>query len=148
MKRIYAKEDICIGCRLCEVHCAVQHSGSRDLVKAFMREKPRPMPRIVVEEEGHLSFGLQCRQCDEPLCAQSCISGAMRISEDGTVLVDEEKCIGCWTCIVSCPYGAIRRRTEDRQAALKCDMCPGLEVPVCVANCPNEALALEEVEPA
>ena len=44
-----------------------------------------------------------------------------------------------------CPYGAIKPDAEGKVVA-KCDLCPNLEVPACVANCPNEALIYEEVE--
>ena len=144
MKRIYSKEDVCIGCRLCEVYCTVQHSKSGDIIKAFRRENPRPTSRLVVEEESSLSFGMQCRHCDEPLCVYSCISGAMQKNPDGTVLPDANKCVGCWTCVMVCPYGAIKRSPGTDHIAQKCDMCGDLEIPACVANCPNEALVLVE----
>lgn len=145
MKRIFAKEEVCIGCRLCEVYCAVQHSRSGDIIKAFKRETPKPSARIIVEEDGTRSFGMQCRHCDDPMCVFSCISGAMHRKADGTIQVDEEKCVGCWTCVLACPYGMVRRLSTAKPVAGKCDMCAGLETPVCVANCPNEALVLEEV---
>jgi len=150
MRRILVKEDVCIGCRLCEVYCILQHSQTRDILKAFMREKPKPMARIIVEEEGPLSFGTQCANCDEPACVYACISGALfrRGGSDGTVQLDEQKCIGCWTCIAACPHGAIQRSKGRSPTAVKCDMCFGADVPACVANCPNEALVLEEDEAA
>jgi carbon-monoxide dehydrogenase iron sulfur subunit len=144
MKRIYSIEEVCIGCRLCDVHCAVQHSRSGDIVKAFRRETPRPSARVIVDERGNLSFGTQCRHCDEPLCVFSCISGAMQRNSDGTVTSDESRCVGCWTCVMVCPYGAIKRSSGSDHVAQKCDMCPGLDTPACVANCPNQALVLQE----
>jgi len=144
MKKIYANENMCIGCRLCEVYCTAQHSKSGDIIKAYRRENPRPVPRVVVEEEGNLSFGIQCRHCEEPLCVFSCISGAMQKNPDGTVLPDESKCVGCWTCVMVCPYGVIKRSSGNEHVAVKCDMCPGLEIPACVANCPNRALEIQE----
>jgi len=152
LKRIYAKEEVCIGCRLCEIHCAVAHSQYKDnIVKAFKRQKHRPVPRVIVEESGPLSFAVQCRHCDEPECAKACITGAMcKDPKSGLVLNDSERCVGCWTCIAACPYGAIRRDETEGKVAAKCDMCrdnPG-EVPACVANCPNEALVYKEEDPA
>ena len=51
MKRIYIKEQVCIGCHLCEVYCQMCHSQSKDLIKAFKRESPRPLPRVRIEEK-------------------------------------------------------------------------------------------------
>jgi carbon-monoxide dehydrogenase iron sulfur subunit len=59
----------------------------------------------------------------------------------GMVIVDAEKCIGCWMCIIACPYGVLTRDISNKTVA-KCDLCPGRDIPVCVANCPNEALVL------
>jgi carbon-monoxide dehydrogenase iron sulfur subunit len=59
--------------------------------------------------------------------------------DSGAVAVDPYKCSGCWTCIMVCPYGAITRDI-DKGIVAKCDLCPGRDVPACVANCPNEAL--------
>lgn len=139
MKRILANKEYCIGCRLCEIHCVTAHSVSKDIVKAFKIEG-MSLPRIRVEESGPLSFAVQCRHCEEPLCVYSCITGAMTIGEDGSVVNDSQKCVGCWTCILVCPYGAISRDEVEGKVVSKCDMCAGSNVPACVENCPNEAL--------
>ena len=147
MKKVYVvKEDVCIGCRLCEVHCLVQHSKSKNIIKAFKRETPRPLARIRVEEEGPSSFAVQCRHCKKPMCVYSCLTGAMQKDPvTGVVKHDPERCVGCWTCIMACPFGAITRDMGgERNIVAKCDLCPGREVPACVENCPNEALVYKE----
>ena len=142
MRKVYINEAVCIGCGLCRVYCQAEHSRSKDIIKAFKRETPRPLPRIRVDSKGEVSFAIQCRHCDEPWCVYSCLTGAMRRDPaSGIVTVDTEKCIGCWTCLLVCPYGALVR-DGSRKVAAKCDLCPEQEVPVCVANCPNEALVL------
>ncbi|HWJ03410.1 MAG TPA: 4Fe-4S ferredoxin, partial [Verrucomicrobiae bacterium] len=66
MKRVFAKEQYCVGCGVCQVHCVVAHSDYKnDIVKAFTKQNPRPLPRIIVEENRPISFGLQCRHCEE-----------------------------------------------------------------------------------
>jgi len=142
MKYIYIREDVCIGCGLCRVYCQTEHSRSKDIIKAFKQEAPSPLPRIRVERNGEVCFSVQCRHCAEPWCVYSCLTGAMRKDPvSGVVTVDSEKCTACWTCIVACPCGALVKDTNNKIIA-KCDLCAGLDIPVCVANCPNEALVL------
>ena len=144
MKKIAIREDICMGCGLCRVHCLTAHSCSGDIIKAWKREKPRALPRIRVERRGEVSFSVQCRHCEEPWCVYACLSGALHKDPlTGVVILDSQKCSGCWTCVLACPHNAIIMDTDHRIAA-KCDLCIGREVPACVANCPNEALYLVE----
>jgi len=146
MKRVSIKEEACIGCGLCQVYCTVEHSKSKDPIKAYRREQPRPVSRVRVETNKPHSISIRCQQCKDTPCVTACLSGAMTIDkETGLVVHDAEKCIGCWTCVMVCPYGAIKPDTSSKIIA-KCDLCPNLEVPACVANCPNEALVCEEVE--
>jgi anaerobic carbon-monoxide dehydrogenase iron sulfur subunit len=146
MKRIIVHEEHCIACGLCQVHCLVQHSTSRDIIKAFTSERDRVLSRVTLEEDGPISFALQCRQCQEPACLEACISGAMhRDPETGAVVCDEDRCVGCWMCIMVCPAGAIRQNLAGHGIASKCDLCYGSERPACVVHCPNEALTYEEV---
>jgi anaerobic carbon-monoxide dehydrogenase iron sulfur subunit len=146
LKRITAREEYCIGCRLCEVHCVVQHSRTKNIIKAYKRERTRPAARLHVEEQGALSFSLQCRHCDEPSCVYACLTGAMHKDEvTGAVVHDPDRCVGCWTCLLFCPNGAIAKDAAHGKVVAKCDLCGDAEIPACVANCPNEALVLEEV---
>jgi len=144
VKRIYAKEHLCIGCWLCEVHCLVQHSKSKRIITAMTREKSHITPRVRVQESGQVTFALQCRHCERPRCLEACMTGAItRDPKTGVILHDADKCVGCWMCLMSCPVGAIQRGREGHVAS-KCDLCQGLDVPACVENCPNEALVFEE----
>ena len=143
MKRIVAREEYCIGCRLCEIRCLVQRSKSKKIIKAFRTERDSIVPGVQVEQCGYVSFALQCRHCDDAPCIEACITGAMhRDPESGAVLCDADKCVGCWMCIMVCPVGAVRPGLEQRVAS-KCDLCIGQAgTPVCVENCPNEAIIL------
>lgn len=146
MKRIFPKEEVCIGCRLCEIYCLVEHSRSKDILKAFKKEKPKALPRILVEEKGNVSFGLQCRHCEQPYCLEACMSGALHRDErTGAILHEREQCVGCWMCIMVCPYGVIQRDLGEKKVASKCDLCAGKESPICVLKCPNQALEYREV---
>ena len=146
MRRVYIKEPVCMGCHLCEVYCQAEHSQSKDLIKAFNRESPQPLSRVWVEERKPVALSVRCCHCSEPSCVYACLTGALhKDPSTGIVTVDEEKCTGCWTCILVCPFGAIRQDGQRGKIA-KCDLCQGEELPACVANCPNEALIYAEVK--
>jgi len=145
MRRVYIKEEVCIGCHLCEVYCQWQHSQSTDLIKAFKRDLPPPLSRLRIEERSPVFLPVRCQHCDESPCVYTCLTGALS-REPGSVVVnvDEERCIGCWTCLLVCPFGAIKQDIKQGKI-VKCDLCQGEEVSVCVTNCPNEALIYAEV---
>lgn len=144
-KRIQANEEKCIGCKLCEVYCIAAHSESKDLIRAFKKEFPRAQSRVIVEENRPVTFALQCRHCEDPVCVSACITGAMTKDEKtGAVTHDAEKCVGCWMCIMVCPYGGIKRDKKEKKIASKCDLCIEVGEAACVINCPNDALEVKE----
>ena len=144
MNRVLVKEESCIGCHLCEVYCKLQHAATKDLVTAFKRAPNPLISRARVEESGELSFSISCQQCDDNPCVYACLTGALSRNPDtGVIQVDEQKCIGCWTCILVCPFAVIQCDLAEEKA-VRCDLCQGEEIPACVANCPNEALVYVE----
>lgn len=152
-KRITIYEEYCIGCRLCEINCLVAHSKSKHILKAFKEEfnNQEREPHIIVEACGYLSFGLPCRHCEDAPCLESCMTGALyRDERTGAVLLNKEKCVGCFMCIMNCPYGVIKRGKgkDNKKIASKCDLCVDTpdQIPACVKNCPNEALVFECID--
>jgi len=96
-----------------------------------------------------LHFPRSCLHCDTPACVTVCPTGASyKRAEDGIVLVDEDKCIGCKLCSWACPYGA-REYSPVDGIMKKCTLCvdriynENLEeaerVPACVQACPTRA---------
>ncbi|MBN1901292.1 4Fe-4S dicluster domain-containing protein [Candidatus Sumerlaeota bacterium] len=144
MGHIKARENYCLGCKLCEIHCLVAHSRSKKILKCFTNEKDEITSRILVEDTGHISFAVQCRHCTEAPCIESCISGAMHYEQKtGAVLCDTNRCVGCLMCVMVCPAGAVLRSRKGTVVS-KCDLCLESGIPACVENCPNEALYYEE----
>ncbi|WP_024857056.1 4Fe-4S dicluster domain-containing protein [Ruminococcus albus] len=141
MKRVFVNEDWCLGCHLCEYNCAYANSGLSDMVKALKGKDI--YPRIHIEETDGITYAVSCRHCKDPLCVKSCIAGAISI-EDGTVKIDKTKCVGCLTCVLVCPYGAVAAGPEG--AAQKCELCLANSCgsPACVKGCPNNAIVYEE----
>lgn len=141
MKRVYVNEEWCLGCHLCEYNCALANSGESDMVKALKNKKI--YPRIRVEEKDDTSFAVSCRHCSDPLCVKSCISGALHVT-DGIVSIDYNKCVGCLTCVLVCPFGAISKGESGN--VQKCQLCAenSCGSPACVQGCPNRAIVYEE----
>ena len=150
MKRIFCRVEKCLGCKTCELACAIEHSESKRLVEA-MEESVAPTRRIrveLVDDKGaltrHRTLALQCRYCENPVCVQACISGAIRRDEEtGEVRINADTCVGCWSCIMVCPFGGLIRH-EGVHRVVKCDHCPDRQTPACVEACPTHALVFTE----
>lgn len=139
----------CIDCRACMIACSVEN------------EVPVNDTYIWVSGEGILgeypslqraSMPYHCMHCLEPDCVSACPVGAWHKREDGPVLYDEEKCIGCRYCMNACPF-SVPHFDWDKGlfgGALmhKCTMCQQrLEVgqePACVQTCLTGALTFGE----
>ncbi|MBU0996215.1 MAG: 4Fe-4S dicluster domain-containing protein [Proteobacteria bacterium] len=144
VKEIFLRKNRCMGCHSCELACAVAHSASKNMYEA-MGEVPLPKNRVYVEAVSeNLPIPVLCRHCEDAPCMHACIAGAIRRMEDHSLFTDADKCIGCWTCVMVCPYGVIGRHL-DAQKAYRCDRCPDLEEPACVSACPTKALVYQSV---
>lgn len=146
----------CIGCHACTMACK-QEKGT-----------PPEMwwSKVIVSETGkfphtHLTFlPLLCMHCKNPPCVDVCPTGASFKREDGIVIVDYDKCMGCGYCRVACPYDArtfveelkphypgrgltpyeqVMYEKHQAGVAEKCDFCAGRlargEEPACVKTC-------------
>ncbi len=139
MKKVYANPDLCTGCKNCSIACATSHLGVAN---------PRKGAIIVRQNlyEGY-EFQSLCRHCDPAPCMDACMTGCIERDANGVVRLDSNRCIGCWMCVMVCPFDAIARDLEI-QVARKCDLCVDLPAPACVAACPTEALMLANAQPA
>ncbi len=144
-KEIFVKLEKCMGCDSCKVACAVEHSETKSL-HGILMERHQPKPRLYVEwvAPNH-AVPIVCRHCDDAPCMHACIAGAIRSSAGGVIITDEDRCIGCWTCVMVCPYGVIGRHHEESKA-YRCDRCPDLDEPACVNACPTKALVYASAE--
>jgi carbon-monoxide dehydrogenase iron sulfur subunit len=144
MDAIYVKPDRCMGCRSCEISCAVQHSEGKTLFSALL-ESPAPMKRLFVEATEDVKMPILCRHCEDAPCLNACISGCLYKDENGFVRRKKERCIGCWTCMMVCPFGVVTRDV-NKHLAVKCDRCHKLDVPACVNACPTKALVVKNLD--
>ena len=129
----------CVGCKSCEIACAVEHSETKELFGALF-EDLLPRKRVFVQAAGETSVPVNCRHCEEAFCVSVCPVGAMyQDKATGTVQHNRSRCIGCGFCELACPFGAINRCPGSKIVA-KCDRCPDRDVPACVSACPTQAL--------
>ena len=152
--------DTCVGCNACAVACKQWNtSGTTGPLTDFEPYGKDPtgvwFNRIRNYEVGDypnsktVHFPMSCMHCDDAACVTVCPTGASyKREEDGIVLVDQDKCMGCNYCAWACPYGA---RELDREDGVmkKCTLCvdriydenlPEDErKPACVMTCPSHA---------
>ena len=93
----------CIGCHACAVACKEAHGTPPAVTRAHVqKEYEGAYPNTVMNIVPML-----CMHCENPPCVEACaVEGATYKRDDGIVVVDKEKCIGCKACIAACPYGA------------------------------------------
>lgn len=158
---IIGDAQLCIGCQACMVACARAHEK---LPTTTLNEREIPFhSRVTVVSVPEVTVAIQCRQCEDSPCASSCPVDAI-VQKDAHIEVVKEKCIGCKSCILACPFGAIKvvedpmkrsgifinTSADSRQIRVekshffveKCNLCADCGPPACVAICPAKALQL------
>jgi Fe-S-cluster-containing dehydrogenase component/CRP-like cAMP-binding protein len=132
----------CVGCDDCVKACADSHDGN---------------PRFIRQGEtvDNWMVAKACMHCSDPVCLVGCPTGAIQRAVDGTVVIDDDNCIGCQGCANACPFDNIRMvETRDAQGELKlkadggyqlkatkCDLCVTQKGgPACVNACPKDAI--------
>src|SRR4030042_3921401 len=155
----------CIGCNACTMACKSTHGTQPGVVWCKVMEKETgKYPQV-----SRLFLPVLCNHCEEPLCKTVCPTDATFRNEDGLVLIDYDKCIGCKSCIAGCPYQA--RTYIDKEifyypktpiphgvdelrgiegVVQKCTFCverldAGM-LPACVEVCPTECRIFGNLE--
>jgi Fe-S-cluster-containing dehydrogenase component len=151
---------VCIGCRQCEWACKTAHDLPTEPLEAYEDRAPfeamrRPDETALTvvnryDNPTHpdvpYTVKVQCMHCGHPACVSACIVGAISKEENGAVIWDTKKCIGCRYCMVACPFQipAFEYQKALDPRILKCDFCFERRktgaLPACVEQCPVEAL--------
>ena len=101
-------QERCMSCGSCELACSVSHTGCQDIVGAALSGE-EPIRRRWMKGVGESRLSLGCQHCDPAPCVDACISAAMHKGPAAETLHDQQKCVGCWMCVMVCPFGAIQR---------------------------------------
>jgi tetrathionate reductase subunit B len=137
-------QERCIGCEACTVACKKENDGRSGWIRVTTLKSSRKdtpagtFPNLVMHFLPTL-----CNHCKQPPCAEACPLEAISRSDSGIVVLAEELCDGCRTCLDACPYGAIDFN-DAKNKAEKCNLCShrietGLE-PFCVVCCEGQAI--------
>ncbi|MBI4331931.1 MAG: 4Fe-4S dicluster domain-containing protein [Chloroflexi bacterium] len=163
--------DRCLACQACVIACKTENNVPDSTPDTFKGRKANFRTRVVpLAHSGKYPnpavqiFPVLCNQCENPPCVAACPTGATYQRDDGIVLVDWEKCMGCKYCMAVCPYGqrgfvqldeardyhnpeAIppgnQQSRPPKGKVDKCTFCAHLvergELPACVTACPADA---------
>lgn len=141
----------CVRCRTCYVVCKVMHnipnqfeSGQSYARLNFIEPEVGKYPDV---RRHFLPF--HCMQCDDPACIKVCPQDAISRREDGIIITDTDKCIGCEACVEACPYHA-RYLNEETGTVDACNFCvervdEGLQ-PWCVERCIGHAMIFGDLD--
>lgn len=133
-KVLLIEPEKCVGCKVCELVCAYGSDEEFNPGKSKIKSFSFPFELIFIP--------VNCLHCTESYCLDACPAGAIsRNAETGAVTVNEERCIGCKMCVMSCPFGNMGYNGE---IAAKCNLCEG--EPRCVSFCTGEALKYVEAD--
>ena len=145
-KFVIADPRKCVGCKACMAACLVKHYVPKDV----------PVARLNVVRVGERTAPIVCHHCENAPCAAACPTGAL-YNDGDRVAVRMERCIGCRSCVVACPYGAanvverydgqglggLTIGAAPKAAIIKCDRCYDRpEGPACVQACTSLALRI------
>ncbi|MBC2582333.1 4Fe-4S dicluster domain-containing protein [Clostridium sp. DJ247] len=161
---VIANSNSCIGCKACEIACFAVHNKTNNVAATVGTVTTPIIPRLNVIKGENYSVPIQCRHCEDAPCANVCPVGAIK-QDNNAIIIDEKLCIGCKTCLIACPVGAIdllpeyyngeevmqinlkeskenELNNKVKSIAYKCDLCKESGKPACVTACPQNALTL------
>ena len=166
------------GCTVCsdtchKIHNVPKFDNPKDEVKWIWKQDfegafPGHDHKYLKEEIRHSHPMILCNHCDNPPCVKVCPTKATWKREDGIVMMDMHRCIGCRYCVVGCPYGSRSFNWRDprphiaeidkefptrtRGVVEKCNFCAERlargKIPACVETCPEKAMIFGDLDDA
>ncbi|MBX7256981.1 MAG: 4Fe-4S dicluster domain-containing protein [Candidatus Hydrogenedentes bacterium] len=151
----------CIGCRKCEFACDQAQGLSGRSRESFEDTSVFDQPRRMVADaytvvnrypqpntpDQPIYVKSQCMHCVKPACVSACLVGALTTAENGAVVYDAGKCMGCRYCMVACPFEVPAYEYSDplTPRVRKCVFCfervkNEAKIPACAEMCPPMCL--------
>jgi anaerobic dimethyl sulfoxide reductase subunit B len=153
-KAFYFDSSACIGCKVCQVACQDKNNLPAGLLwrrvfsyggGSWVQQGETMLPNDIFV----YSVSTSCQHCEKPACLEVCPAAAISKRDDGIVLIDANKCIGCRYCQWACPYGAPQFNDEIK-AMTKCNFCYDLQDqglnPACVDACVMRCLDFGDLD--
>jgi len=137
----------CIGCHACTVACKSEHDVPIGVNRTHVKYIEKgTYPDSTREFSVH-----RCNHCEDAPCTTICPTTALFTRSDGIVDFDDERCIGCKSCMHACPYDALYI-DPNKGTAAKCNYCAHrIEhsyEPACVIVCPTESIVSGDLDDA
>lgn len=134
---------MCVGCGECYLACKTQNNLP-ETNDDFLKDHLSNNTYTVVEQYGDYYARKMCMHCEDPACVSVCLVGAFTKTEEGAVLYDYDKCIGCRYCMQACPHRIPRYEWGSTSPKVrKCILCHDRiangESTACAEACPTEA---------
>ena len=105
----------CVGCDSCTVACKAENRTPPGVTyNVVLEQETGAYPNVRIE-----AIPRPCMQCENPACVSVCPVSATYRGDDGIVVIDADRCIGCKYCIAACPYGA---RSADEGSSYAVEM--------------------------
>ena len=143
----------CTGCKTCQVDCKYKNDlevgRNYRRVSAYAGGTWTEMHGAWQQDVFAYYVSIACNHCEQPACIEACPKDAYtKRTDDGLVIVDSTKCIGCHACEEACPYGAPQYNKTTHKIS-KCDGCKdrlaaGAQ-PTCVDACPQRAIEFGDI---
>ena len=146
MKAILTDTTKCIGCRECILACKREYRLDPEIPRRWSSDDGLSAQNwtAILQRPGGKFIRKQCRHCLEPACVSACPVGALRKTDEGAVIYDSSRCMGCRYCMMACPYGIPRYDwAQATPYVRKCILCYERIIkgdqPACTQACPTQA---------
>ena len=143
----------CTGCKACQIACKDKNNLPvgilwRRVVEVSGGEWVK-RGEAWIDKTFTYYLSVACMHCRQPICVGVCPTKALYQREDGIVLIDAERCMGCHYCEWACPYGALQY-DEIAGVMTKCNLCyddvDQGKLPSCVSACQMRVLEFGEID--